>query len=48
MQRRYRLTLLADQFPQAVRALSELGFDALAAPVRSLLPLRAMLSDSVE
>lgn len=37
-----------DQFPQEVRALSELGFDALAAPVRSLLPLRAMLSDSVE
>ena len=33
-----------EQFPQAPHALSELGFDALSVPVRSLLPLYAALS----
>ncbi len=37
-----------EQFPQAIHALVELGFDALAVPVRSLLPLHAMLSGSDE
>ena len=32
------------EFPQAVRALLTLGFDALAVPVRSLLPLYELLS----
>lgn len=35
-----------DQFPQAVRALLELGFDELAAPVRSLLPLHALITEA--
>jgi len=37
-----------EQFPQAIRALAELGFDALAVPVRSLLPIYAMISGGAE
>lgn len=35
-----------EQYPQAIRALTEMGFDALAVPVRSLLPLYDMLSET--
>ncbi len=37
-----------EQFPQAIHALVELGFDALAVPIHSLLPLHTMLSGTQE